>query len=438
MHPPSIIYSLGLMPLEQMCHLPNSLLKYQEVFAVADPEDLNKKSKPVAPLTDAAKPASSKEVSRDLLREQGVHVREDGVDVTNAGWDESLSKVWISETTGELCVSMDRLLFETPLSAAIRYMEPQGFDLNLENILACLDSMKFGVFAKISSGKASDGRDVAKKIIPALYMRLPQRTAKGILLQKFYDEIAKYESELTRLQQYEAQSKRVMQEAVKDETGRAAVLQLQRDNELLRQEVEKLSKRVAQLNTAIQSVPLQHRETQLPPGLKLCQVRQVKEEENTVHLKSEAGQYSCALSKFNGVPVVGARAITVHEGGQVRGVWVFDPTPESFTHRTAEVLYVDGPRIKVRCTDRMEMILEATPEKSNARRGQKIIMRMARGIVVDWVPIYESSAEERIGQLYDAQTKRQISAGYKKGHSAERHVVETRVDAKPQKRRRVS
>lgn len=343
----------------------------------------------------------------DQLSQQGIHVSEETIDVTSASWDESLSKVWVAETSGELCASIDRLIFETPITAAVRFMEPHGFNLNLENILACLDSMKFGVFAKTTGKKVQD-REVAKKIIPALFMKLPQRNAKGHLLRKFYEEIAKYESELTRLQQYEAQSRKTAQEAIKDETGRSALAQVQRDNELLREEVNRLSRRVAQLSAAIESVPLHGRETLIPAGIKICQVRQVKEHENLVHLKSEVGQYTFPLSQLNGIPAVGARAFAVHDGGQVRAVWVFDPLPAEFQYSVAKVLVVDGSRVKVRGQDRANHIVDLTPAMQPPQRGDTLILKIASGSVVDWTQVNTHSFEHVISEVFDQQVRRLV------------------------------
>lgn len=390
--------------------------------------DQEKKSKTPAAPTQPEKPMPEKSREKGKLRELGIHMSEEAVDVSTASWDESLSKVWVDEATGELCASIDRMLFESPASAAARFMEPHGFNLNLENILACLDSMKFGVFAKATPAKGPDAKDIAKKIAPAVYMRLPHRTAKGPLLGKFYEEIAKYESELSRLQQYEAQSRRAMQEAVKDESGRAVVVQLQRDNEILREEIERLSRRVAQLSAAIEAVPMHSRETLLPAGMKLCQVRQIKEQDNLVHLKSDAGQYSFPLSQLSGLPTVGARAVALHDGGQIRGLWVFDPLPSPFEVTLATVLAVDGQRMKTRGEDRIERIVEIKSALQEAARGQKIILKIANAVVIDWLPVAVQIHGQIVDQIYDEQTKIQISEA---DGDSEAFIAE-----KPQKRRR--
>lgn len=348
--------------------------------------------------------SKSNDDSPSVLRKHGVHVSDETVDVSAASWDESLSQVIVDEAVGELCASVDRMLFESPAQIGVRFLEPHGFNLNLENLLACLDSMRVGVIAKTSGSKRADGKAVAKKIAPAMYMKLPNRSSKGPLLSRFYDEIGKYEAELTRLQQYEAQSRRAMQAAVKDDSGKSAIMQLQRDNELLREEVEKLSRRVGQLTTAMESVPIHSHQSTLPPGVKISTIRQIKEQDNLVYIKGESGQYSFPLHKLNGTPTVGARALAMHEGGVVRAVWVFDPQPRAFTWNVAEVLYSDGTRIKARTADRSEMVFDLG-QGQKVIRGEHILLQTSGDTVIAWHVMNQNDNAMIADKVYEEQTK---------------------------------
>ncbi|MCX6123865.1 MAG: hypothetical protein NTV34_03840 [Proteobacteria bacterium] len=373
-------------------------------------------------------------IAPSKLQEQGIHVDALDLDLSLSSWDESLSKVWVEESTGELCASMDRLLFESPTSAALRFMEPQGFQLNLENILACLDSMRFSIITKTSPHK-KEGKFSPKKIIPSLYMKLPQRSARGHLLSKFYEEVGKYESELSRLQQFEAQSRRLIQEALKDETGKMAVARLQNDNEILRQEIGRLSKQVGQLTSAINAAPILNRENAIPSGVRSCQVRQVKEQENLIHLKADEGQYSFPLSKINGTPTVAGRALAYFEGGIARAVWVFDPLPEPFKYITALVLFADSASIKVRSDDRVERVIAARSADQGIRRGHKIILVFSGATFIDWINFEVDKSDWIAEELYDNQTARQLSA---QGHDTENIIVPASKQTAGKRKRRAA
>ena len=106
--------------------------------------------------------------SHSNRKQAGVYINASDIDVTDAALDPGLSKVWTDEATGEIVVSVERVLFDSLLDISARYLEPHGYSLNLENLLATIDSMRMGVFANTTSKPGSDGRSIAKKLIPVL------------------------------------------------------------------------------------------------------------------------------------------------------------------------------------------------------------------------------------------------------------------------------
>ncbi|MCX6119559.1 MAG: hypothetical protein NT027_18635 [Proteobacteria bacterium] len=356
--------------------------------------------------------STAKNLKDERLLQEGIHIDDLSVDVSVATWDEGLSKVWVHESTGEICATMDRLLFESPLSIAVRFIEPQGFKVNLENLLACIDAMKICVVTKPTTSKTDQSKFVAKRIAPAIYTKLPERNAKGPLLSQFYEEIGKYESELARLQQYEVQSRRAAQAAIKDETGKLALMQLQRDNENLKNEIEGLHRKLTKMATAIEAVPLVAKEGLIPVGLKQCTVRHVNVSENIVHFKSDQGQFSFPLSKLAGLPIVNARALSNHEGGVVRGVWVFDPVPQPFEFSPSEVLSVDETKVKVRLEDRSERVV-SLPLGHKVRRNERLVLKLATGVIIEALPKFEYLKEDPVDIVFENQVVFNLSGGSK-------------------------
>ena len=162
------------------------------------------------------------------------------------------------------------------MDISARYLEPHGFSLNLENLLATVDSMRVGVLASTFSKKSSDGRDLAKKLLPVLYMHLPRSKTIGPLLTRFYDEIGRYERELARLQDVEAKSRKLADAAVKDDTGRQTIEALRGENQALRDELAKISKRLAMAEDAMRAVPTTSSENMMPTSVRSCVVRAVR------------------------------------------------------------------------------------------------------------------------------------------------------------------
>ena len=346
--------------------------------------------------------------AREKQKLAGLFVDAKDVDVRNASIDPSLSKVWSDDATGELAVSLERVLFDGLLDISARFLEPHGFSLNLENLLAIIDSMRLGVFATTSSKPASDGRLVAKKLMPILFMHLPRKNKIGPLLQRFYDEIGRYETELGRLQDMESKSKKAMESAIRDESGRKTAELLRHENQSLREELAKMGKRLAMAEGALRSVPSSSADNQIPVGVKSCVVRAVRPSEGNVLIKSGDNQYSVPLKSLGGLPTINARALAFHEGGVLRSVWVFDPKPEPFTMLLADVVAIDGRRAKLRFADRREQIVTLTGNDHGIIVGGSVSATFAKGQLIDLVAVTEGELSNVADSMYDKQTKRQL------------------------------
>lgn len=345
----------------------------------------------------------------------GVYINANDIDVTDAALDPSLSKVWTDETTGEIAVSVERVLFDSLLDVAARYLEPNGFSLNLENLLATIDSMRLCVFASKASKRGPDGRDVAKKLIPGVFMHLPRVKTVGPLLTRFYDEIGRYERELARLQDVEAKARKLAEASVKDESGKATLDALRAENQGLREELTKMSQRLARAQEALKTIPTDTPDDALPSGVKPCVIRAVRLAEGVVLLKSGDQQFTCALKKLGGVPALNARGLSYYEGGVLKSVLVFDPAPKPFTFQLAEVMAVEGRKIKVRYSDRREGLLTLAADQEIPASGVKIIAKLADGFLVDVVPIAIASDSVISDRIFDEQTKRQLDEEFAGG-----------------------
>ena len=340
----------------------------------------------------------------------GLYIDAKDVDISHATIDSSLAKVWVDDSVGELAVSLERVLFDGMLDVAARYLEPHGFSLNLENLLAMVDSMRIGVFATVSSKQAIDGRSIAKKLMPNLFMHLPRKKTVGPLLQKFYDEIGRYETELARLQEVETKSKKAMSSAIKDESGRKTAEILVQENTVLREELAKLSRKLARAEDALRSVPSPDGDNQLPVGVRSCVVRGVRPSEGVVMLKTGDAQFSVPLKTLPGIPIINARALSFYEGGVLKSVWVFDPKTDAFSTLLAEVIAVDGRRAKLRFADRREQIVTMAVSEAILTVGTKVVAKFASGYLVDLISIGVDGKSVVADLIFDQQTKRQLES----------------------------
>jgi hypothetical protein len=375
---------------------------------------------------------------KDKYLGQGIFLDEDSTDLSHSSFDPSLSKVWHDPQSGELCASVDRLTFE-PLSVIVqKFLEPNGFALNLENLLACLDSMRVGLFAK--AGTAKGGKHPLKKHWPMVYMRQPQKHSRGFLLGRFYEEINRYEAELTRLQQFESQSRRQAQEAVKDESGRALALQLMRDNDNLKQEINRLAARLQNMESAMRDVPIAKSDVQLPSGSRSCTVRSIQIHDQTVHFSSEKGQFSWSLKLLGGVPEIGARGIAIFEGGSLRQVLVYEPRLRSFDVEPGVIKAVDGTRIKIEFADRTQQLYTLDTASEVPPLGSTLVVTKYQDQLIDIQAPKNSVVQHAVDKVFDRQTRRQLRRKTVMAETEilEAEIVETMETLDIKNRRRVS
>ena len=345
----------------------------------------------------------------------GVFVDAKDIDVKNASIDSALGKVWSDETTGELAVSLDRVLFDSLLDISARFLDPHGFSLNLENLLAIIDSMRLGVFATTGSKPAGDGRLVAKKLMPALYMHLPRKNSVGPLLQRFYDEIGRYESELARIQDLESKSKKIMDSAIRDDSGRRSVEMLRQENAGLRDELARMSQKLVAAEGALRAVPSAAADHQIPVGVKSCVVRSVRPSEGVVHLKSGETQFSFPLKSLGGLPALNSRALSFHEGGVPKSVWAFDPVPEPFASVLVQIIAIDGRRAKIRFPDRREQVVTMAEFGREVSMGEIAVAVFARDQLIDLRAVGSADGSRQSDVVFDEQTRRQLDVLFEGG-----------------------
>lgn len=339
-------------------------------------------------------------------KDAGLFTSPDEIIVSDATIAPELTKVWADEDQGLIAVSVDRLVFDSIPDIAARYLEPNGFSLNLENILAVIDSMRIAVFAGVASRQVSN-KDVAKKMLPAVFMQLPRKSEVGSILKRFYNEIGRYESELGRLQDAELRARKVADSSIKDESVKKIVDTLQTENLALRADLERLQRTLAAAESQLQA-SFQAQERTVVTGLKEYVVRSVRVQEGAILLKADDTQFSYPLKALDGTPVVGAKAIGFHGGSDAPLVWIYSPRPTPFIERLAVAVAVDGRKVKLRFDNRSERVVTLTSHQIIPPRNAKILGRFSGEHLVTLVLVGSESGARICDLLFEEQTKRQL------------------------------
>jgi hypothetical protein len=113
---------------------------------------------------------------------------------------------------------------------------------------------------------------------PALCFNLPKKSKVGVSLQKFYDEIAVYESEILRYRKNKPQKKQKsnFEDQSKEELMKTAA-SLQQENIDLRQQSEKLARQVVKLKDSTSNMyqSIEVAKESLPEQIREAKVSQV-------------------------------------------------------------------------------------------------------------------------------------------------------------------
>jgi hypothetical protein len=266
--------------------------------------------------------------------------------------------------------------------------------------------MRIAVFAGVSSRQVAN-KNVAKKILPAVYMQLPRKSEVGSILKRFYSEVGRYEAELGRLQDAELRARKVADSSIKDESVKKIIDSLQTENMALRADVERLQRKLAVAEGQLQS-SLQIRESTVISGLKEYVVRSVRVQEGTVLFKADDTQFSHPLKELGGTPVVGAKAIGFHGGRNTPTVWVYNPPPAPFVERLATAVAVDGRKVKLRFDSRAERLVTVATDQVIPPRNAKILGRFSGEHLIT-LSLVSADGSTRIADvIFEEQTRRQL------------------------------
>ncbi|WP_308366249.1 MULTISPECIES: hypothetical protein [unclassified Microbulbifer] len=300
-------------------------------------------------------------------------------------------------------VTMDKVLFDDPVSTIKTVLDAHGFVPNLENILACLDSFAFAAYAKTTASRAGSALKVSE-YNACIRFELPQKNRIGAILQSFYDEISKYESQSGN------ETWRPDPELKKLKDLKSEAAELKRKNKELQEQVSALT---LQLNREQKSLSRASRaldsQKVLPDNVRICKVEQVDLKRRTVKLSSQRKEFDVPTHLLDRVPRFQARCLAIFDEEQdvPLGIIFLDNREASdVERRTAELLYVEGDAFKARDSRRNELQVKAVNDLEadtikSLRRGMKVLVSMSEGHVVHFSVLSELQPGDFIVRVHE-------------------------------------
>ncbi|MFK7824078.1 MAG: hypothetical protein AB8G05_07975 [Oligoflexales bacterium] len=127
-----------------------------------------------------------------LIRKLGPNLylalEDDDCDFSSAQFDQSLSKASYEKDVQLFWASIDYGQNKSAIALIKKILTAHGYDLNIENVLATLDSLWFGNIVQTKSDRPEPNMH-ARRFLPAISFYMPSKGKSGFLLDLFYQEL---------------------------------------------------------------------------------------------------------------------------------------------------------------------------------------------------------------------------------------------------------
>ena len=343
-----------------------------------------------------------------------VAIESDQYDLQGAGYDGELSFAGQDESQHLVYTTVDRVAYRPTPEVVERILDANGYAMNLENILACLDEVRIGYRLRLSNmSQPPNAIPVARTFIPALTFKLPAKNRVGPLLAKFYSEVDGYQTELAQL---------------REETGRARggqrheVERLRRERDLLRMQNRILQAKLEDLTSELHQLKKTNADANkalaeqnfLPAQVRVAQVHEVDLGERYVALKSGRKVFSVPLVAIWVFPQKDDPCLVSIQDGEVAGVFFHESaqTPPGLV--LGEVLHVAEGKCKIREESRRTRVIEAQnlAERElmhQMKRGDRVLLYLHEGELLRFTPCGAFDSEAFMGAVQESIARWEIA-----------------------------
>lgn len=301
-------------------------------------------------------------------------------EVQKAIYEPDLQFLDLDESSQVFYATVDRVMFETPVEIVKKVLNANGYVLNLENILACLDS-----FRVIRRLVLKGGSQTATHFSPAISFSLPARQSTGDLLGAFYEEMSRYVDEISKLKISVKPGDKNKPEILKDDYQ--ALLGL---NQELQARISVLSKELGALR-ASHSAEGGEGGT-LPESVKQGKVRSINYDERVVIIGLGRVNIKMSFSRINQIVEIGDPCLVAFDGGVASQVLFYENKRRPFKMKIAVVLFVERQTVKIRDQHRKTWVLSGSTEDEKTmiegfKRGDFLLLSLQKEKIAKFEPI---------------------------------------------------
>lgn len=313
------------------------------------------------------------------------------IDFESGKLSPAISYLGDDPKSGNFTVTLDRITFESIPEILLKVLEAKGFALNIENILACIDQCRFGLSTE---GGPEEELIQANEFNFCLEVPAPSKRTKGLLLQKFYEEVKAYEVHIQKLK--EKQEDLEKQKKTQSVTSlREEVKELKFENSQLKENIKRLNERLERALNEVGVANDKPDSASIELGaFRIAKVTNLQLKERKVYLKADEKAFTFDLSLMNEVPLVGAKCLAFIDDGVVKKLYPFDEKTAPFQTFLGHVLAVTKDGVKIRDRDRNLLVipslnLEMEKKARELIRGVPVLLFKYQGKVIFWKKLKE-------------------------------------------------
>ena len=351
---------------------------------------------------------------------------ESKLNLENAQMTPSISGINFDENKKSFWATIDRVLFKRPFEVITTILTAQGYVVNLENVLSCIDQFCFGARAKVL---VNNEDEKAKVFAPAISFNMPNKKTTGPLLQLFYNEIAGYEAELAKLQ-----ANRRKDDDLDDKSEaelRREVSQLRVENEQLLFRIQDLATKLEQSKKLLSQQEDQLGEEQLlPEDLRLAKVTGIYAEERSIALRAGRSTLHFPMALADTIPQRGDACLVAIVNGIVKGAFFYQSLEHAFEKRLAKVLFVKEDSCKIRDRERVQWVLNARNDTEralirNMRRGHEVVVSLYENQIIKIQPVVKVNEQKFVDSVQESIALQQL---VQIGRAVETENVEKKIE----------
>lgn len=309
------------------------------------------------------------------------------------------SAIGIDRQLNHFFVTYDRIMFRKLSEVIHTILEANGFAVNFENILSCLDHLCFAIKTAHSNDKISNGS-------PCLVIKFPDKQNIGTILGSFYKEINKYEEIIAS---YHADS--LTNSRQKRQDLELQIKTLTEDNKKLQKKIDKLTAMLSQMQSAHQQA-LTEKNT-LPAEMCFAKITNIMFDKRLVTLQSRTKTYRVPLRLFDAIPNKEQLCLIVLDKEQVVKLFIYSEGEQKIPPSISTALYVKGDRLKLRDDlNRRVYLFRANDDYERQQleqitRGSQIIVYVTNKQVIKIIPLLPLTDKTA---FHDIMAERMIKA----------------------------